>query len=152
MENPCSMAVVDTVFYGLDSNPSRNRRHVLEQYCAYIETRYPRRCCHNDDDTTTTTTHPPPTLTSIVLLRDACPICGNQDAPITGTKITVRVVDRALKPILGMFYGLPGAAKAWRHMLQEESRCLERRNCGPAFLIRRCVANMPDHLLDAPFV
>jgi hypothetical protein len=44
IDNPALFADVDRYFYGLPSNPCRNRRQVLEAYCQYLmEQLYPRR-------------------------------------------------------------------------------------------------------------
>jgi tRNA-dihydrouridine synthase len=147
MEHPSSLALVDTFFYGASTNPSRNRRHVLDQYCQYLQERYPRRCC--DSNPVVTTAYPPPT---VVLERDACCVCGsdNNEPSESVVKIVSRIIDRALKPVFGIFFGMPGAS-AWRRACDQVSRDLKIRNCGPAFCLKQAIQQMPDKLLDQDF-
>jgi hypothetical protein len=65
-------------------------------------------------------------------------------------KISSRVVDRSLRPVLGLFSGLDGAKK-WRRTLDQVSRDLTIRNCGPGHILRQAMATMPDALLDQEF-
>jgi len=73
---------------------------------------------------------------------------GNNKMPI---KITSHICDRSFRPVFGLFYGLPGGAKMWRRVLARLSRDLTQRNCGPGFLLRQAMTEMPDALLDKPF-
>ena len=50
IDNPCIFADVDRHFFGLPKNPCQNRQDVIDKYCTYLETVYPRRCCESDDD------------------------------------------------------------------------------------------------------
>ena len=69
------------------------------------------------------------------------------------------VIGRALKPVQGIFCGIPGMSKSWRRLLQQamngENMFL---NCGPGFVLERAVQRMEDEgdervtaLLDHPF-
>ena len=63
-------------------------------------------------------------------------------------KITKHIIHRSLKPTMGVFFGIPGASKAWRRTLDQLTNCTNVRNCGPAFLLRRAMQQMPQHVLD----
>lgn len=67
------------------------------------------------------------------------------------TKISARIIDRALKPIHGMFFGLP-KNRAFRRACDDLSRDLALRNCGPAFILRKAMETMPAKILDQDFV
>ena len=160
MDNPCLFWDVDRYFYGEDSNPCQNRRQVLEQYCAYLERTYPRRCC--DSDKRMTLKIPAP---DIVRERECCPVCrnvyGNENSTCVSdnhtevelrkAKISSRVIDRSLKPVLGIFFGLP-KAKMYRRVCDQLSRDMVVRNCGPGFILRMAMNVMPEEILDRAFV
>ena len=167
-ENPSMFWDVDRYFYGEQRNPCRNRREVLEQYCQWLEQVYPKRCCDRDPQITNKITD-----TKIQAEAECCPICRDiygkhlsEDAiveqitpPATGTedggkgKISPRTFGRALKPIVGMFFGLH-KNRAFRRAIEQLSRDFSIRNCGPAYLIRKAliVSGIPDELLDQDFV
>lgn len=167
MDDPALFGDVDRYFYDAPTNPCESRRHVLSKYCVYLEQLYPRRCC--DTDPRVTSKLPAPTICHE---REACQMCCtvchvqvekisgcNTCAPTLGTlgeknpslsRISSRVVDRSLKPVLGLFSGL-GGAKKWRRTLDRLSRDLTIRNCGPAHILRRAITTMPDLLLDQEF-
>ena len=166
-DNPCLFWDVDRYLFG-HANPCRNRRQLLYSYCEYIEKSYPRRCC--DDDPRVSYVYPPPkvahtknycrvcqsvygrrisgerliTVDSKELLLDAS--CQRQPA----LKITSNVVDRALKPIWGVFFNMPGS-RAFRAACFQLSRDLQVRNCGPGFILRSVLLRTPDDLLDQEF-
>jgi hypothetical protein len=166
MDNPAIFGNVDCYFYGETSNPSRNRRQVLERYCDYLEKRYPPRC--SDDDAQWTAPFPSPSVVPHLFIR--CLVCEwhatdvcRKDPDVLASfdgclqfadpkvvKISSYVVDRALKPVLGMFFGMPGT-KTWRRACYELSRDVRIRNCGPAFILRQAVKRMSDELLDLQF-
>jgi hypothetical protein len=66
-------------------------------------------------------------------------------------KITSQVVDRSLRPFLGMFFQQPGA-KPFRRACHVASRDLRIRNCGPAFILQRAVveSGLSSSVLDEP--
>ena len=67
-------------------------------------------------------------------------------------KITSVVMDRSLKPVLGLFFEQAGS-KAYRHACDKYSRCPWTRNCGPAFVLRLAVhETISDAVLDQPLV
>jgi tRNA-dihydrouridine synthase A len=163
MDNPALFWDVDRYFYGLRTNPCQNRRQVLKQYCLYLEKTYPRRCC--DDDERMMTKIPAP---QVVQCREYCSVC--QDMYIrdkeekkecnatalksrvkfSKIKISSRVIDRSLKPVLGMFFGLP-KSKTFRRVCDELSRDMTVRNCGPGFILRKAMCGMPSKILDQDF-
>lgn len=166
MDNPALFGDVDRFFYGERVNPSCSRRHVLSKYCAYLADLYPRRCCDNDPRVTLKLPAP-----AVVHHREACSkccqvcsfgsdvtssksdccVCSDRsvDRPIE-VKISSRVLDRCLKPVLGIFFGLPGA-KNWRRHLDVLSRDAGLRNCGPAQVLKVAIARMSESALDQEF-
>jgi tRNA-dihydrouridine synthase A len=166
MDHPAVLGNADVLFYGQASNPCQNRRQALDRYCTYLETVLcPRRCC--DDETKVTCEYPPPDL---AFQAESCSTCRKvyseaevQDSrpqhiihnlSLDGekpSKITTRLIDRALKPVLGMFHERPGA-KGWRRTLDKLSRCPKTRNCGPGFMIRLSMMSCIDpDVLDCSF-
>ena len=169
MENPSMFWDVDRYFYGMDDNPYHTRREVLDQYCLYLEETYPRRCCDDDDSVTMRIPCP-----KVDLPNWGCSICNdyygscNLDHDNEGMreestseqrgddderkiKISSRVIDRSLKPILGIFFGLP-KSKLFRRECDRLSRDKSIRNCGPGYIVRRAMSVMPQELLDLHFV
>eukprot|EP00551_Chaetoceros_affinis_P009510 CAMPEP_0203670792 /NCGR_PEP_ID=MMETSP0090-20130426/6777_1 /ASSEMBLY_ACC=CAM_ASM_001088 /TAXON_ID=426623 /ORGANISM="Chaetoceros affinis, Strain CCMP159" /LENGTH=511 /DNA_ID=CAMNT_0050535735 /DNA_START=98 /DNA_END=1633 /DNA_ORIENTATION=- len=169
MENPTMFWDVDRYFYGAEQNPTMHRRQVLEQYCAYLEKTYPRRCC--DIDERITSRIPAPV---VEFLSSACDICGefygnndinnnnkiskisvhgpnNSKEQVRKPKISSRVIDRSLKPILGLFFGRP-KSKLFRRECDRLSRDKNVRNCGPAYIIRKAMSKMPSALLEEEFI
>jgi len=163
MDHPSMFWDVDRYFYGESCNPCQNRREVLIQYCIYLERTYPRRCCDNDERCTTRIPVPD------VDVRDQeyCTICKSMylgdemressvvildtTSITTKPKISSRIIDRALKPVHGMFFGLP-KNRSFRRACDELSRNIALRNCGPGFILRRAMLTMPAKILDQDFV
>lgn len=173
MDNPAIFADADRYFYGLPTNPCRNRRQVFEKYCQYLEEMYPRRCC--DDDERITYAIPVPD----VRLKEGeyCPICrpvyikeakededrgSNENDPSEEpnskriedgkAKIAPRIIWRSLIPIRGMFFGLP-KSKQFNHRLDVLTRDATYRECGPGFIIRKALEDIiPPDVLDQDFV
>jgi tRNA-dihydrouridine synthase len=164
MDHPAQFWDVDRYWYGEAANPVNNRRQVIDQYCQVLEGLYPRRCC--DDEPAVTSRRPAP---RVVHTRPYCHVCRelfpendiarhskdseqestNGSAPL---KITSRVMDRSLKPVLGLFFQQPGA-RAFRRVCEELSRDGTVRNCGPAFVLRKAVnKTISDQVLDQLFV
>lgn len=159
MENPSLFWDVDRYFYQEPCNPCRNRRQVLDEYCDFLEQLYPRRCCDHDERVTTKIPAP-----NVVHEYEYCDICQteynventnvNVTRPTTTTRpamISSRVIDRSLKPVLGMFFGLP-KSKTFRRTCDELSRDLVIRNCGPSFILKTAMRVVPDSVLDQDFV
>jgi tRNA-dihydrouridine synthase A len=165
MDNPSMFWDVDRYFYGLESNPCRNRREVLDKYCQYLETIYPRRCC--DRDIRVTVNIPAP---DVIVEAPFCPMCRDamdcapdsdeskpcieiaaKPANKSEVKISSRVIDRSLKPVLGMFFGLRNS-KTFQRTCHELSRDLAVRNCGPAFILREAMKSIPIEIVDQDFV
>lgn len=163
IDNPAIFWDVDRYFCGLERNPCQNRREVLEQYANYLEVLYPKRCCDIDEEIT----HRFP-VPKINQLRPYCPTCRDkyrtedekqqmEQIAMTGmmqkkkAKIASRIIGRSLKPIRGLFHGLPGG-KVFLHTLDKVARDKTIRNCGPGFIVRRVMEEVPSVLLDKNFV
>jgi tRNA-dihydrouridine synthase len=176
IENPAMFWDVDRYFYGEENNPCQNRREVLEKYCQYLEVTYPRRCC--DDDSRKTSRLPAPKVE--MFTSGGCPICKEfygeegrstssssllqRDKPVVDAKdcemysthcpkekITSRAIGRCLKPVRGLFFGLRGG-KQFRLECDRLNRDRKVRNCGPGYILRKVMSDLPEELLDAPFV
>ncbi|CAB9530851.1 dihydrouridine(20/20a) synthase [Seminavis robusta] len=161
MDHPAQFWDVDRYLYGCPSNPCPNRRQLLESYCQYLERVYPRRCCDDDDRVTMRIPSPP----NLVHHSPWCPhykenskCHGNNSnkssnkskTKTTTIKISSCVMDRCFKPVYGVFFGIPGS-RTFRRAIDVNSRDQKRRNCGPAFLLRKAMQVMPSELLDQPF-
>jgi tRNA-dihydrouridine synthase A len=169
IDNPAIFWDADRYFYGLDENPCRNRRQVLERYCEYLEQLYPRRCCDLDEAITYGIPVP-----NVHRLCSYCPMCrpmyqkdcnhvgecgetdrldprNRGDGGGTKVKVASGLVARALRPVKGLFHGLP-KRKIFLQTLDEQVRDLTIRNCGIGFILRRVMAIIPDDLLDRDFV
>eukprot|EP00543_Licmophora_paradoxa_P009573 CAMPEP_0202477650 /NCGR_PEP_ID=MMETSP1360-20130828/94046_1 /ASSEMBLY_ACC=CAM_ASM_000848 /TAXON_ID=515479 /ORGANISM="Licmophora paradoxa, Strain CCMP2313" /LENGTH=463 /DNA_ID=CAMNT_0049104899 /DNA_START=63 /DNA_END=1454 /DNA_ORIENTATION=+ len=164
IDNPSMFWDVDRFFYGEPNNPCQNRREVLDKYCHYLKTIYPPRCRDDDHDTITARLPAPKT----VQVRSWCKVCSppakgdehdnnnhhqHQTSPLDSdrVKIASRVVDRALKPVLGIFVNMKGS-KRFRQACFSLARDLAIRNCGPAFILQKAMESVPPHILDSPFV
>lgn len=163
MENPVVFWDVDRYFYGEVKNPCQNRREILYRYCEYLEKVYPRRCCDDNPTVTTRITG----STSFHCVYDYCHKCAalftqeqngrSTIAPVDfskdfGKKITSHVLNRCVKPINNIFFGLPKSA-IFRQCLHEVSRNDSvYGNCGPSALIRRALLSVPKSFLDEPLV
>ena len=163
MENPAMFWDIDRYFYGAPENPCQTRRDALGKYCEYLEKAYPRRCCDNDERITSKIPAPKVEM----LNSNGCKICssiyGNQDnsnailmneeqkSPSDAkVKISSRVVDLSLRPILGVFFGLR-KSKQFRRECDKLSRDKTIRNCGPGFILRQALLAMPSEMLDQAF-
>ncbi|MGK3741211.1 MAG: tRNA-dihydrouridine synthase A [Bacillariaceae sp.] len=166
MDNPSLLWDCDRYFYGEDNNPCRTRREVLTQYINYLERVYPRRCC-DDQDYIQTNRIPSP---SVIHTKDYCEVCSdwrNNNCLITSNvnnnniiinnggkvkiKITSHVLQRSIRPILGLFFGL-SMSKAFRRRCEELIADKIIRNCGPAFVLASALRIVPDEVLDREFI
>lgn len=158
MDNPAAMALVDTYFYGEKSNPCRTRREVLDKYCSYIEERYPplvdpthlvvtRQPTDESDDSPLYA--PVEQSRHCSKARDSNDVEAEQEPYQAG--MPTYIIDRTLKPIMGMFAGMSGGNKSWRRLCTKFSRDMTIRDFGPAFCIRKAMEHMPDNLLDREF-
>ena len=75
IDNPCIFADVDRYFFGLNTNPCQNRLEVIDKYCKYLETIYPRRCCEDDNDDDDDITFGIPAPNKDKLLSEYCSRC-----------------------------------------------------------------------------
>ena len=166
MENPAMFWDVDRYFYGMKENPCQTRREVLEQYCKYLEETYPRRCCDLDERVTFRIPVP-----LIQLSPGGCHNCyefygmgkysnnactvSNKEGEVlkakAKVKISSKVIDRSLKPILGIFFGQP-KSKFFRRECDRLSRDKSIRNCGPGYIVRKVMSVLPPYMLDEEFV
>ena len=170
IDNPSIFWDADRYFYGLKSNPNKNRREVLEKYASYLESLYPRRCCDLDEEITYGIPVP-----KIIQFRSYCPFCrdtyetdekNNNEKDTTVTvksniideiqqnnkiKITSRIVGRSLKPVRGLFHGVP-KGKVFLHACDEAARDTSIRNCGPGYILRRVMQQIPSQIMDLPFI
>jgi tRNA-dihydrouridine synthase A len=156
IENPLQFAIADRYWYGIDS-PSADfltRRLVVEEYCRYLDRTYPRRCCDSDHSIVT---HELP-VPSVSLTYPYCSVCKEfrvalfcdasrdeievklppMNAAQSCLKIATRIIDRSLKPVLGLFYKQNGS-KLFRRQCDVLSRDPTARNCGPAFILYQAV-------------
>jgi tRNA-dihydrouridine synthase A len=168
IDNPAQFWDTDRYFYGEETDDDnkpfhQTRRKILEAYCDILEDLYPRRCCDEDFDQVTSQLPSP----RVVYTKAHCEICREHpsfynhhpllrqhrnDDDASRIKITSHIMDRALKPFLGMFYGLRGC-RAFRRRCEELSRNIVVRNCGPAFVLRLAVfTTISDAILDQPLV
>lgn len=67
-----------------------------------------------------------------------------------GAKMVSSVIDRPLKPVLGVFFGQKGNAK-FRRELHRLSRDMKVRNCGPGYILRKSIEFISPELLDQEF-
>ncbi len=161
IDSPSMFWDIDKYFYGEATNPTKNRREVLEKYCQYLDLTYPRRCC--DDDDRITSRIPAPKV--IFFSDEGCDICRVVESKKYNDvnaknrvkekcrmkmKITSHVIDRSLKPILNIFFGLRHSKK-FRRECERLRGNKTIRNCGPAFILRSALLLMPNELLDQPF-
>jgi tRNA-dihydrouridine synthase A len=148
MDNPSMFWDVDRYFYGLSSNPCRNRMEVFERYCQYLERTYPRRCCDDDERITRMIPAPDIDLKGVGGCQLCCEFYGESSipiAPLAGSldfqkpgaiqKIHSCVIERSLKPIHGIFFGMP-KSKTFKRSLDTLSRDGSVRNCGPGYILR----------------
>ena len=77
---------------------------------------------------------------------------GDTTSITKAVKISTNVIYRALKPILGIFFGLP-KSKKFRYTIDKLTHNVEVRNCGPGYILRKALQlSIPDDMLDMPFV
>ena len=65
-------------------------------------------------------------------------------------KITRKIVDRAIKPIRGIFFGKRNS-KSFRSECERLSRDLRIRNCGTGVIIRKALKVIAPEILNEPF-
>jgi len=170
-EHPAMFWDVDRYFYGEASNPCRNRREALEEYCLFLESCFPRRCC--DGDARKSARIPTPKVE--MFTSGGCPICkefygDDDDDDYVGStdisteernalfkeqaakeKLTTAAIGRSLTPIRGLFFGVYGG-KCFKTQCDKLAKDRRVRNCGPGYIVRKAMATIPAELLDVPFV
>ena len=159
IDNPCLFYDVDRYFYGEKSNPCRNRGEVLNRYCQYLEQRYPRRCCGDGDSarnrycTICIGVYGPSECSdsdTSTLILDFTTTTDNNKDKSKKPKYTGPTMARCLKPVQGMFSGIPDT-RVWRRVCDTLGQDKRIRNCGPAYVIRRAMQSIPREILDQDF-
>lgn len=106
----------------------------------------------------------------VTIVKGTCKICQHiygtssdgdkiQNATTTATnagltktiKISSTVINRSLRPINGIFFGIP-YGEYFRRECDTLSRDTTIRNCGPGYIIRKAMGTMKDEFLDQPFL
>mmetsp|Transcript_36483 Transcript_36483/g.43589 ORF Transcript_36483/g.43589 Transcript_36483/m.43589 type:complete len:533 (+) Transcript_36483:152-1750(+) len=178
MDDPCLFWDTDRYFYGERDNPCHNRSDVLHRYCTYLERTYPRRCC--DDDERITFEYPAPvgvvvdadccpicqdiyddgggktTMMNRVMIvqKGALSPTTKRDETqqyTTRPKISSRIIARCLKPIQGLFAGIPNT-RIFRRTCDELAQNRRVRNCGPGYIVRKAMESISDEILEKDFV
>lgn len=160
-ENPCLFHDVDRYYYGDEFNPCSNRRQVLEQYCQYIEQRYPRRCCISDDDYNycriCADVYGPPECrkmddkSTLDLMTSNSNGCNNSiRTKSKKSKITGPDIAKCLKPVQGIFHGIP-SSRVFRRVCDKLGQDSKIRNCGPGYILRKAMQSVPPDILDQEF-
>ena len=165
MEQPAVLARVDTDFYGATTNPSRNRRQVLQDYCDYLQHWHPPTCqsttttrsLQSGDEENHSTSHQ---------AKVFCPNCGydgtgalsSSTSLVTPPQVpqpqpvkSAKHLGRMLKPTMGLFHGVKQGGRSWTRILQALGRDPHFIQCGPALVLRLAVERMPAELLDLEF-
>lgn len=151
MDDPCLFHDVDRYFYGEKTNPCRNRRQVLEQYCDYLEQRYPRRCCMEDEsycNICECIEGETPTLDWVTSTSNMEDSGHNKMKKLC--KIPAPIIGICLKPVQGVFHGIP-SSRAFRRVCDKLCQNAAIRNCGPAFILRVAIQSVPPDILDQEF-
>lgn len=65
-------------------------------------------------------------------------------------KVVSGIVDSAIQPTLGILFGQRGNSQ-FRRELHRLSRDMSVRNCGPAYILRKAMAAIPQEVWDRPF-
>ena len=149
MENVAIFGNIDNKFYG-EPNPCPNRRMALQIYCLYLDSIYPRRCSDGDHRISTVTF---PLL--VVEPEGCCRHCldFHTGKPVVDRdqnlrKVSPKIYERSLKPVLSLFCGFP-RQREFRRQLDRFR--LKMYNCGPANVIRKAAQSVPDSILDENF-
>ena len=168
IDSPAMFWDVDRYFYGEPTNSTKNRKEVLLKYCDYLDRIYPRRCCDNDDRITSSMFEPTISrngeagcdicrafckhVNGVSLSNDEVRACDRnvENKESRKIKITSRVIDRSLKPVLNIFFGLRHS-KTFRRECEKLSRDKVIRNCGPSYILKLAMSVMPEEILTQPF-
>lgn len=136
LENVALLADCDRYFYGDKTNPCRTRRELLDKYIRYLEGLHARQCsfhcewCQKNDSRDLNQEDP---------LRQQDPHRPRAKMKnVSGVKIATGVICRSAKPLLGLFHNVPGN-RAFRRTIDELTRDMRIRDCGPAFILRKAV-------------
>ena len=180
MDDPCLFHNTDKYFFNEASNPCTTRREVLAKYCLWLEKTYPRRCCDSDERITFEYPAPQVTheqdycnicveiygpeqinskisanenIVANVRSKDGndekMPECQKKKEK-TRPKMSSRIIARSLKPVQGVFAGIPDT-REFRRRCDTLGQNDAMRNCGPGFLLRMAMRSVNDDALDRPF-
>eukprot|EP00536_Pseudo-nitzschia_multiseries_P007086 jgi/Psemu1/324602/estExt_fgenesh1_pg.C_1600014 len=182
MDNPSLFWDCDRYFYGEAKNPCRTRREVLDQYIAYLEKVYPRRCCDEIDFETKRIPAP-----SLIHTGESCSICaewrkakamhsptskistkidhassisnagvGSNGSQKKRTKKTKpKITTHVVRRALRPVLGIfvgLSTSKIFRRRCEDLTQDLAIRECGPAFVLVSALQSVPDEFLDAKFI
>jgi tRNA-dihydrouridine synthase A len=178
MDDPSLFYNADKYFFGEASNPCTTRRDVLERYCVYLEKTYPRRCCDSDVRITFEYPAPKVAherdcckICSEIYSQGQISSCPggsdeneanssskdkDKDEKVaekkkkrTRSKMSSRIIARCLKPVQGIFAGIPDS-REFRRKCDDLGQNDAIRNCGPGFLLRMAMRSVSDDILDSP--
>mmetsp|Transcript_25538 Transcript_25538/g.43599 ORF Transcript_25538/g.43599 Transcript_25538/m.43599 type:complete len:533 (+) Transcript_25538:139-1737(+) len=65
-------------------------------------------------------------------------------------KIASKIIARSLKPVQGIFNGVPNS-RSFRRCCDELGQNVTVRNCGPAYILRKAMQSVPLNVLDLEF-
>jgi len=94
----------------------------------------------------------------IIVQNGALSLTSNEDdetqqqtTTTTRPKITSRIIARCLKPIQGLFAGIPNT-RIFRRTCDELAQNRRVRNCGPGYIVRKAMESISDDILEKEFV
>jgi len=76
---------------------------------------------------------------------------GTKKQQVTRPKIASRIIARSLKPIQGLFAGIPNT-RIFRRTCDDLAQNSKVRNCGPGYIVRKAMESITDEILDKEFV
>lgn len=65
-------------------------------------------------------------------------------------KMASKIIARSLKPVQGIFNGVPNS-RAFRRCCDELGQDVAVRNCGPGYILRKAMQSVPSEVLDREF-
>ena len=160
IDDPCMFHDVDRYFYGEASNPCQNRMQVLEKYCQYLERRHPRRCCSENvnhcnmcADVYGAPEYKKGRTPSFERATGAS--CLESDPKANAlmqerSDIPAPVIGRCLKPVQGLFHGIPGS-RSFKRECDKLSCNTATHNCGPGYILRKAIQSVPLDVLHQNF-
>ncbi|KAL7537469.1 hypothetical protein ACHAXR_007842 [Thalassiosira sp. AJA248-18] len=161
MDDPCLFYDVDRYFYGEKTNPCKNRREVLERYCDYLERIYPPRCCEDDVqrsgnccctciDVYGNAGSWKDEVATAELTNDTGDSKERNKMKSDKPKFSSKIIGRSLKPVQGIFHGVP-SSRAFKRVCDKLGQNVAIRNCGPGCILRKAMQSVPSDILDQEF-